>query len=122
MKHLINQTLFILLALVSTQKLICQNAEKHDVLEVYKKVYLEFGSLDENGSPIDFVFQKSTLEKGTFPVVIQKGPGNLFEITGTDYYITFATGFRTEEYGKESKLIVGEGYKDIKVLSGYPTN
>ncbi len=117
MKQLIYQCLFILLATIPFQNISGQNAnETFEVSEVYKQVYLEFGSLDENGDPIDYVFEKSQMEVGEFNVVIRQGPGNLYEITGTSFYITFTRPFVKAEFGKECKLIVREGYKNIKVI------
>lgn len=82
----------------------------YTVDEFYKKIDLDYGTLDENGNPIDFVFVKTDLEAGKYEIELTDGPGDLYEIKGTDIYVTFNGYFGYAGYGTECILKVNGGY------------
>ena len=82
----------------------------YTVDEFYKKMELDYGTLDENGSPIDFIFVKTDLEAGKYEIELTDGPGDLYEIKGTDIYVTFNGYFGYAGYGTECILKVESSY------------
>ena len=84
--------------------------DEYTVDKFYKKIDLDYGTLDENGSPINFIFVKTELKEGKYEIELTDGPGNLYEIKGTDIYITFNGYFGYAGYGTECILIVNGGY------------
>ena len=81
--------------------------EEHDIDEFYKKIELDYGTLDEDGNEIDFVFVKTDLEQGKYEIEITDGPGDLYEIKGTDYFIKFKFYYGYASYADEGILVVG---------------
>jgi len=61
----------------------------HDVIRFYKKVDLEFNSLDSEGEDIDEVYVPTKVEDGTYKVEVYKVSSKLYRITGTDVYMFF---------------------------------
>lgn len=86
---------------------IGQEYEEHDVDEFYKKIELDYGTLDESGQSIDFIFIKTELKEGKYEIEITDGPGDLYEIKGTDMYIKFRGYYGYAGYGEEGILVVG---------------
>ena len=83
-----------------------QDYEEYSVEKFYKKVDLDYGVLDEEGDDIDFVFIPTDIDEGTCEVEIADGPGDLYEIKGTDYYCTFRGYYGYAGYGDEGILKV----------------
>jgi len=84
-----------------------QDYEEHDVDEFYKKIDLDYGTLDESGHSIDFIFVKTELKQGKYEIEITDGPGDLYEIKGTDMFIKFRGYYGYAGYGEEGILVVG---------------
>jgi hypothetical protein len=82
----------------------------YTVDEFYKKLELDYGTLDEDGNTIEFIFIKTTLEEGKYEIELTDGPGDLYEIKGTDIFITFNGYFGYAGYGTECILKVSGGY------------
>ena len=82
----------------------------YTVDEFYKKIDLDYGTLDESGSSIDFIFVKTELDEGKYEIELTDGPGDLYEVKGTDIYITFNGYFGYAGYGTECILKVNGGY------------
>ena len=80
------------------------------VNEFYRKISLNVGSLDENGNPINFVYVKTNLDKGKYDVELTHGPGDLYQIKGTDISVSLSTNLRKVKDGIECVLTVNEGY------------
>lgn len=74
--------------------------------DIYEKIELKPGTLDEDGNDIGFVFTKSQIKQGQYEVSISDGPGDLYEINGTDYFIEFMGYFGYAGYGKKGVLII----------------
>lgn len=80
--------------------------EEFYIDEIYEKVDLESGTLDEDGDDISFVFQPTNLKIGEYNVKITDGPGDLYEVVGTDYFLSFRSNYGYAGYGDEGVLIV----------------
>jgi hypothetical protein len=87
-----------------------QNLDSYSVDEVYKKIDLDYGTLDEDGQSIDHVFIKSNLDAGTYEIDLTDGPGDLYEISGTDIYLKFRGYFGYAGYGTQCILKVEGQY------------
>ena len=80
------------------------------VNEFYRRISLNMGSLDENGHPISFVYVKTNLDKGEYDVELTHGPGELYQIKGTDISVSFSDDFGNVRNGIECVLTVNDGY------------
>jgi hypothetical protein len=89
---------------------ILDDLDNYTVDEFYKKVDLNYGTLGEDGRPIDFVFVKTDLESGTYEIELTDGPGDLYEVKGTNIYIEFRGYFGYAGYGTKCILKVEGGY------------
>ncbi len=87
----------------------------YTVDEFYKKVELDYGTLDESGNAIDFIFVKTSIDAGDYEIELTDGPGDLYEIKGTKLYITFNAYFGYAGYGTECILRVQGGYSSSTV-------
>ena len=97
----------VLLTFITPLISYSQSYEEHDIEEFYKKIELESGTLDENGSDINFIFVKTELEQGQYEIEVTDGPGDLYEIKGTDHYVKFKFYYGYVGYGEEGILYVG---------------
>lgn len=89
-----------------------EDLDSYDVEVFYKKVDLDNDTLDEDGDEIDFVFVKTKvgLDEGLYNIEITDGPGDLYEIKGTDLFITFRGYYGYAGYGEECVLEVTGSY------------
>lgn len=78
--------------------------DEYSIDDIYQKINLDYGTLNEQGQSIDFVFTKSSLKAGRYEVSIADGPGDLYEINGTSYYVTFTSYYGYAGYGDEGIL------------------
>lgn len=85
------------------------NLQSYSVNDFYNKIDLDYGSLDEDGRSIDFIFVKTDMDYGTYKVKLSDGPSDLYQINGDDLYIKISGYFGYAGYGKECILKV-EGY------------
>lgn len=75
--------------------------DEYSIDDIYQKIDLDYGTLDEQGQSIDFIFTKASLKAGRYEITISDGPGDLYEINGTDYYLTFSSYYGYAGYGDE---------------------
>ncbi|MFC3414771.1 hypothetical protein [Algoriphagus hitonicola] len=101
------RVIIAILILITPTISYSQDYEEHDVEEFYKKIELESGTLDEDGDEIDFIFVETELDQGQYEIEITDGPGDLYEIKGTDYFIKFKFYYGYAGYGEEGILDVG---------------
>ena len=101
------RVIIAILILITPTFSYSQDYEEHDVEEFYKKIELESGTLDEDGDEIDFIFVETELDQGQYEIEITDGPGDLYEIKGTDYFIKFKFYYGYAGYGEEGILDVG---------------
>ena len=100
---------------IQDMKLSMSN-DGYTVDEFYNKLELDSGTLDEDGNTIEFIFIKTTLEEGKYEIELTDGPGDLYEIKGTDIFITFNGYFGYVGYGTECILKVSGGYYSSTVF------
>lgn len=112
----IKKILFGLLLLMGLFSFTSKNTNQtmsndgYTVDEFYKKVNLDAGTLDENGNSIDFIFVKTSLDAGKYEIELTDGPGGLYEVKGTNIYISFNGYFGYAGYGTDCILKVNGGY------------
>ena len=75
--------------------------DDYTVSEIYKKVNLDYGTLNPSGSNIDFVYVKTSLENGLYNVEITDGSGDVYEVKGSNIYLKFNSYFGYAGYGTE---------------------
>ena len=94
------QLLLIIFLLISSTAFSqdFEDWEEYDIDDFYKKVDLEYGTLDEDGDEIDYVFVTTEMEKGLYEVEISDEVGDLYLIENTDYYIEFDTYYGYASY------------------------
>jgi len=63
--------------------------------------------LDKEGNQIEFVFVKTVLKEGKYKIEITDGPGDLYEVKGTDYFIKLGVYYGYAGYSEEGTLDVG---------------
>lgn len=108
MIKIINILFFIIVFQISYSQNL-EDLDSYSVEEFYKKVELEYGSLDEYGSAKDFIFTKTELDEGTYEIELTDGPGDLYEVIDTNIFIEFRTYFGYAGYRQKCILKV-EGY------------
>jgi hypothetical protein len=86
-----------------------EELDDYSVDELYKKIDLDYGTLDPSGSSIDFVYVKTSLKDGLYDVEITDGSGDIYEIKGSNVYLKFNSYFGYAGYGTECYLEVS-GY------------
>lgn len=109
--------IFTLLTLIIISNLsFGQNLEDLDsytVDEFYKKVELDDETLDEDGDEIEYIYIKTKVDKGDYKIELTDGDGDLYEIKGTNLYVTFNGYFGYAGYSK--KCIMKVDYYSAKV-------
>jgi len=75
--------------------------DSYTVDEFYKKVELDYGTLDEDGDEIEYVYVKTEVDKGDYKIDLTDGDGDLYEIKDTNLYVTFNGYFGYAGYSKE---------------------
>lgn len=86
------------------------NLDSYTIDDFYKKVDLDYGTLGEDGREIDHVFVKTALEGGTYEIELTDGPGDLYEVKGTDVFLKFRGYFGYAGYGTACIMKVEGGY------------
>jgi len=98
-----NTIALVVLCLVTTLS-FGQNFDDLDdysVDEFYKKVDLDYGTLDENGYAINYIYVKTELDSGDYKIELTDGDGDLYEIKGTNLFVKFNGYFGYAGYSKE---------------------
>ena len=105
MKKILFTLLFISLSIISHgQKL--EDLDSYKVDEFYKKIELDYGTLDKNGYTIDYIYVKTKLDKGDYKIDLTDGDGDLYEVKDSNVYIKFRGYFGYAGYSKECILKV----------------
>jgi hypothetical protein len=63
--------------------------DDHDVVRFYKKVDLDYYSLDEDGEEIDEIYVPTKLENDIYEVEVYKVSSKLYQIRGSNIYMYF---------------------------------
>lgn len=98
------QNFTIIIFILFTSLSFGQNLEDLDsytVDELYKKVELDRGTLDEDGDEIEYIYVKTEVDKGDYKINLTDGDGDLYEIKDTDIYVTFNGYFGYAGYSTE---------------------
>ncbi|MES2023906.1 MAG: hypothetical protein V4439_04445 [Patescibacteria group bacterium] len=90
------------------------NWSSYTVDDYYLKVDLPYGSLDNNGHQISFIYKKVESPKvGTYEASLSDADGDLYEIKGTNYYVKFRGYFGYAGYGSEGVLEISSAYLSV---------
>lgn len=100
MKKSILLLAFIIISTISYGQNL-EDLDSHTVDEFYKKVELDYGTLDEDGDEIEYVYVKTKLDKGDYKIDLTDGDGDLYEIKDTDIYVKFNGYFGYAGYSTE---------------------
>jgi hypothetical protein len=86
--------------------------DSYSIDKVYKKIELDYGTLDEDGDEVDYIFVETEfdVDRGKYEIEITDGPGDLYEIIGTNYFVTFSSYYGFARYKDECILEVTGGY------------
>lgn len=87
--------------------------DNYTVDEFYKKVELDYGTLDKNGNRIEYIYIKTKVEKGDYKIDLTDGDGDLYEVKDTNIYIKFNGYFGYAGYSK--KCVMKIDYYSAKV-------
>lgn len=107
------RTALLLTVVLSSALSAAQSFEdlpSYTVDEFYERIELDYGTLDETGYPIDYIFIKTDLDRGQYKIDLTDGPNDLYEIKGTDVFISFRGYFGYAGYGTECVLEVSSSY------------
>lgn len=110
MRKIIIPLIVIFITLGFTTDLSKKELEEHTIDEIYLKKDLPYGTLDDEGNSIDEIFLKSSLKNGRYDVTISDGPGDLFKVDGTDYYIKFLGYYGYVGYYGDKGILDINGY------------
>lgn len=80
--------------------------ESYTINEFYSRIDLEYGTLDQNGYSIDYIYVVTSLEAGTYEIEITDADGDMYEIKNTDIYLSFTTYYGYSGYSYEGILEV----------------
>lgn len=105
-------TLLILLLTASGFSQSLEDLDSYDIEKVYKKVELDSETLDEDGDEIEFIFVETEfdVQRGKYEIELTDGPGDLYEIIDTGYFVTFRSYYGYAGYRDECILEVTGGY------------
>lgn len=88
MKTILISIVLLGLSSFTTKSFKMQN--EHDVVAVYEKVELDYGTLDESGEEISFIFVKTSLKSGTYDIEIgEKINSTFYGVRGSNLYLKF---------------------------------
>lgn len=105
----------ILLVLFVGLTSFSQNLDELDsytVDEFYQKIEFDDETLDEDGDEIDFVFVKTSpkLDAGKYEIELTDGPGDLYEIKGTELFVKFRGYYGYAGYADNCILEITSSY------------
>lgn len=98
------KTIILPLLLLITHLCIGQNLDELDdytVDEFYKKVELDYGTLDEEGDEIKYIYVKTKIDSGDYKIELKDSDGDLYEVKGTNLYIKLNGYFGYAGYSTE---------------------
>lgn len=110
MKRILPIIVFFCSGLIYSQSL--EDLDSYDIEKVYKKIELEYGTIDEDGNDIDYIFVETEFKesRGKYEIELTDGPGDLYEIIDTGYFVTFRHYYGYAGYSEECILEVTGGY------------
>jgi len=100
MSKLIFNITFLLTAVFSYGQNL-DELDNYSVEEFYKKVDLDYGTLDDQGEEIDYIYVKTEVDEGDYKIELSDADGDLYEIRNTDLYVKFSGYFGYAGYSTE---------------------
>ena len=113
MKTIILTAFFFISTICYTQSL--EELEDYAVDNIYKKIEVDYGTLDDEGEEIGYILVETELETGIYEIELTDGPGDTYEIKGTDIFVTFNYYFGYAGYGTECYMEVTNGYNPATI-------
>ncbi|MFC3199616.1 hypothetical protein ACFOET_18510 [Parapedobacter deserti] len=101
-----------LIVILSLLMINSSSSEEYDIDEIYEKIELDYGTLDEDGNDISYIFTPTSIKQGRYEIEIADGSGDLYEIKGTNYFLKFTSYYGYAGYGDEGILIIGSNPYD----------
>lgn len=103
---------FLVLLSITSYSQSLEDLDDYSIDKVYKKIELDYGTLDQNGNQVDEIYVETEfdVERGKYEIELTDGPGDLYEIIDTGYYVTFDYYFGYAGYRQECILEVTGGY------------
>ncbi|NQY30388.1 MAG: hypothetical protein HRT69_13055 [Flavobacteriaceae bacterium] len=98
--------ILVLLCIGSSYSQDLDDLDSYTVDEFYKKVELDYDTLDEDGNAIEYLYVKTELDKGSYEIDLTDGDGDLYEVKNTNIYIKFNGYFGYAGYSTECILKV----------------
>jgi len=80
--------------------------DNYRVDEFYRKVELDYGTLDDEGNEIDYIYVKTEVDQGDYRIELTDADGDLYEIKNTDLFVKFIGYFGYAGYSKECLMKV----------------
>lgn len=87
-----------------------EDLDDYSINKIYKKIDVDYGTLDDEGEEIEYILVETNLDSGKYEIELTDGPGDTYEIKGTDLYLTFDFYFGYAGYGTECILEITGGY------------
>lgn len=105
MKKLYLALLFILFQNISFSQSL-EDLDNYTVDQFYKKIELDYGTLDENGHQIDYIYVRTDVDQGEYKIELSDGDGDLYEINDTALYVSLNGYFGYAGYSTECLMKV----------------
>ncbi len=101
--------LMLLFASILFSSFALRTQEEHDVVAIYEKIDLDYGTLDDDGEEISFILVKTKIDKGEYKVEIgDKLNSYVYNLRGTNLYIKFR--YSPYLYKFDEGVLVWSGY------------
>ncbi|MGC6430140.1 MAG: hypothetical protein ACON5F_03770 [Jejuia sp.] len=100
MKKLLTLLIFVIISNLSFGQNL-EDLDSYTVDDFYKKVELDYGTLDEDGDEIEYIYVKTKVDKGDYKIELTDGDGDLYEIKDTNLYVKFNGYFGYAGYSTE---------------------
>ncbi len=114
MKNFLLILSFLITSITTAQSL--DGLDDYDVDAFYKKEELEDDTLDEDGNEIEFIFVKTEtdLKTGKYEIELADGPGDLYEIKGTEFFVKLKGYYGYAGFGEDCILEITGSYFNKK--------
>lgn len=113
MRTLLLSAFILFSGICSAQSL--EELDDHTVDKIYKKIEVDYGTLDDEGDEIEYILVETELDSDMYEIELTDGPGDTYEIKGTDIFITFNYYFGYAGYGTECYMEVTNGYNPATI-------
>lgn len=108
MKETLASVIFLIFIPLISEAQAYEGWEAERVECFYEKVPVKSGTLGEDGQEISCVFIPTEMKEGVYQVEIADYKNDLYEITGTSYFVKFRSYYGFAGLGEEGVLVVGK--------------